>query len=246
MSVYIDGYLLDAALSETHTMSATVTKYPTESGSKLSDNISSDPRQVTIVGIVSDTPIGIVAAVRASASASVTGGLDFLPTDEAFAMLERLHESREPVPIDTTLRRYESMALTDLVILCDETTGHALNFTASFVQIRIINNNRTIVRADVPIRRNLGNGVIEHTTYNTILDEKGQPVTGVHFDPATQRFVDSKGVQIFDKNTTDPTKPYYFDSSSDRWIDKNTAHPVTQAPAGAPGVGGTPWWWNNH
>lgn len=171
MSVYIDGFLIDAALSESHKMSANATKYPTESGSKLTDNIQNEPREVTIVGIVSDTPIGTVAAARGSASAAAAGGLDFLPTDEALAKLEALYESREPVPIDTTRRRYESMALIDLEITDDETTGHALNFTATFQQIKIINNNRTIVRVD-----GLGNGAKKK--------KSGVPVVVVHNGPA--------------------------------------------------------------
>jgi hypothetical protein len=149
MSVYIDGYLIDAALSEGHKLSSTVTKYPTESGSKISDHIQNEPRAVTIEGIVSDTPIGNVATVRANATASATGALDFLPTDEALAKLEALWESREPVTVQTSLvggKTYESMALTDLDIPVDETTGHALRFTAVFEQIKIVQNNRTIVR----------------------------------------------------------------------------------------------------
>jgi hypothetical protein len=150
MSVYIDGYLIDASLTETHKLSSNVTKYPVESGAKITDHISNEPREVTIEGIVSDTPIGNVATVRASATASPTGSLDFLPSDEALAKLEALWESREPVPIQTTLaggKSYENMALMDLDIPVDETTGHALRFTATFQQIKIVTNNRTIVRS---------------------------------------------------------------------------------------------------
>jgi hypothetical protein len=105
MSIWIDNFLIDAALSESHKMTANTTKYPTESGSKLTDNIRNEPREVRIVGIVSDTPIATVAAARASATASTTGGLNFLPSDEALAKLEALHESREPV------HRYDPQAI---------------------------------------------------------------------------------------------------------------------------------------
>lgn len=211
-AVYLDGYLIDCVLTESHKLTASATKYPTESGSKLSDNIQNEPREVTIEGIVSDTPIGNVATVRSSTTAAAGTSLDFLPSDEALAKLESLYESREPVPIDSTLLRYENMALTSLEITVDQQTGHALNFTATFQQIKIVDNNRTLIRVD-----GLGNGNKNK--------KSGVPVVVVHNGPS--KIVTRAGYD----GAWNPTKGRYEYATS-KGLPGGTAIPDTDLNAG--------------
>lgn len=143
MTVLIDGFLIDAALSETHRRDSEVTEFPVESGSDLTDHIRQLPVELEIEGIVSNTPIGTVALLR-----DLDGGGGVLPVDEAIAHLERIWERRQLVTVQTSLKLYERMAMLKLEIPRDRKTGKALRFTTSFRQIRIITNQRTPIRVD--------------------------------------------------------------------------------------------------
>ncbi len=54
----IGDLALDCTVTETHTATSTVTEHPVESGANITDHIRPDPVQLSITGIVSDTPIG--------------------------------------------------------------------------------------------------------------------------------------------------------------------------------------------
>lgn len=148
--IRIAGYPIDASLSETHTLSSEATEFPVESGADLTDHIRRLPIEVTIEGIVSNTPIGAVAAARATETAELGEELEVLPADEALARLERIYERRQPVTIQTELKLYERMAMTSLEIPRDRTTGRALMFTATFRQIKIVTNERTTIKTATP------------------------------------------------------------------------------------------------
>ena len=63
-NIIIDDFLIDCSISENHTFDSDVTDYPVESGSNISDNIRPLPLVVEIEGVVSNTPIGLIADNR--------------------------------------------------------------------------------------------------------------------------------------------------------------------------------------
>jgi hypothetical protein len=151
MSIFINGFLIDATVSETHEFSSEVTEHPVENGADVTDNVRARPIRITMDCVVSDTPIGFVRDVR---------GENALPSDDAYALLIDLRDSREPVDIETSLRTFENMVLESLSIPRSPQNGDALRFTASFVQIQLVTNARTTVRTAAPRgqkARNLGN-----------------------------------------------------------------------------------------
>lgn len=158
--ITIDGFLIDAALAETHTAESEVTQFPTETGSDITDNNRLIPRTVSITGVVSNTPIGTVATSRAKTGAAVaaiarTLGGPLLsdvhePTANALAVFDRVRANRKPVTIETSLRVYTNMVLTQLEIPRSADDGDSLNFTAAFQEIIIVTNERTDVRVSKP------------------------------------------------------------------------------------------------
>ena len=165
--------ILDAAIRETHTYDSDVTDYPVESGSSITDNVRPRPITVEIEGIVTDTPLpGPVAASRGATGADKTvsygggvigggsitipGDFQVIPSEDALADLIAIYEAREPVSIGTTLKAYDSMVMTSLVIPRDADTGAALSFTATFQQVTIITNNRTTIKVAPPVHTGLG------------------------------------------------------------------------------------------
>ena len=144
MSVFIDGYEIDVTTDETHTFDSMVTTSPVESGSDITDNVKLSPDSVTLTGIVSDTPFGQLAERRANEEVSKTY------STFALELLLEIREKREPVTVETTIRKYENMVLESLSVPVNVRTGDSLQFTATFRRIRIVSTERSTVRVEVP------------------------------------------------------------------------------------------------
>lgn len=144
--IRIAGYPLDLALTEEHDFESEVTEYPVESGADVSDNIRNKPLEITLEGIVSDTPIGAIALDATRRAESGTP----LPSLDAYTRILAIRDARELVTIETSLGKFERMALTRLAVPRDRTTGKALKFTVSFRQVNVVQNRRTTVRVAVP------------------------------------------------------------------------------------------------
>lgn len=119
---------LDLAASESHQFESSVTRYPVEDGSPMTDHIQNQPDVLSMEGFVTDSPLQTL--VESGARNGQT----------AFEALEQIHRSREPVRVFTSLKEYEDMALTSLVVPKTRTTGEALRFTASFLKIRKVSS----------------------------------------------------------------------------------------------------------
>lgn len=155
----IGDLALDCTVTETHTATSTVTEHPVESGANITDHIRPDPLQLSITGIVSDTPIGSRQVQRALSigGASVQVTQQEPPTSTtgygraAWAKLDAIRIAAKPVKVVTRDKTYESMALVSLSVPKESKTGGALNFTAQFKQVRIVYNRTTrVVVAKAP------------------------------------------------------------------------------------------------
>lgn len=142
--VFIDDFELDAAVVEDHTFDSEVTEYPVEKGADVADHVRARPIVVTIEGIVSDTPVGSLAERRFDQFG------EFLYSGEAFTKLQEIRDAREPVRIITSLRSYDNMLLQSIQVPRDARTGDALRFRATFVQLQLVTNARTVIRTAQP------------------------------------------------------------------------------------------------
>lgn len=145
MSVIIDGFVIDAARNEEHEFASEVTEHPVEEGADIADHVRRQPNNVTIEGVVSDTPIGEVAGLRDEGA---------LPSDQAFALLQEIADSRRPVTVETSLQVFDNMILSSLNVPRDARTGDSFQFTAQFVQIALVTNQRTTIETASPRGRN--------------------------------------------------------------------------------------------
>ena len=142
MPVQIDGFPVDASLSESHDYDDEVTQFPVEKGSDITDNKRKRPLKVTIEGLVTDTPLGQFARHSTRQSG--------LPTDTARAKLLAVRDADEPIIIVTSLDLYKNMLLTSLSFPREGGEPHQLHFKVEFVQVTFITNNRTTVRTATP------------------------------------------------------------------------------------------------
>ena len=155
----IGDLAIDCTVTETHSATATVTEHPVESGANITDHIRPEPLQLSITGIVSDTPLGSKQIQRAIdiGGTSVQVTQQETPTSAtgfgraAWAKLDAIRTAAKPVKVVTRDKTYDSMALVSLSVPKESKTGGALYFTAQFKQVRIVYNRTTrVVVAKAP------------------------------------------------------------------------------------------------
>lgn len=149
MALIIDGYEIDIAETEEHAFENEITEHPVESGSDITDHVRARAIVLTVEGIVSDTPLEALAR-RRNELTTVGGEAYAKPSEEAFARLLEINDTREPITIETSLRVYTNMVLERLNAPRNAGTGDALRFSATFRQIRLVTNERTTILVSVP------------------------------------------------------------------------------------------------
>lgn len=151
---------LDASLKENHSRKSTLTKFPIENGTSVSDHKILEPFELEITGIITDSPLsGVqqliteVATTAASAlippvgviAATTAGSLLFRaianaqsPSVAAYLQLLQLQSNAAPFDVITSLYRYPSMWISNLSVPRDAETGKALIFTVSLTQGQLV------------------------------------------------------------------------------------------------------------
>lgn len=142
--ITIDGFVVDAALTEGHTLDNQVTTHPQEKGSVITDHSYTLPDEITLDCVVSDHPIGTVASSRGAELDGV------VPSVDAYARMKFIRKRGKPVTITTSLGTHESMMLVKLGIPRRAEDGESLRFSVSFRVAEFVENERTVVRIAVP------------------------------------------------------------------------------------------------
>lgn len=150
----IAGYMIDAAITEEHTFEADVTEHPVERGTSIVDHVRIKPLTISVEGIVSDTPIGLMADERNAAQGTAQVGqiqvLNSQPSVDAYAFLKQIFQAREPVTIKTSLQTFDDMVLQSLSAPRSASDGDSLRFRATFRQVVFATNERTYVEVGTP------------------------------------------------------------------------------------------------
>lgn len=149
--VIIFGYAIDCAEVEEHNVDNEVTEHPVEKGADVADHVRARPIAVTIEGVVTDTPIGAMVALRNDSPK---------PSNDARAHLVKIRDDREPGTLETTLGTYQNMVLEQLQFPRSVDDGDSLRFRATFKQVELVTNDRATIRVSVPRaakKVNLGN-----------------------------------------------------------------------------------------
>jgi hypothetical protein len=150
MMLIIDGFEIDVEVTSEPEYDSIITTHPIEAGSAVADHIRNEPVRITIEGLVSNHPIGGIADRRGERDAN--GMLLFPPVDDAIAWILAIRARRQPVSITTRRRVYENMGLQSFRPPDGAEYGDALKFTATFVQLSVVTNERTVV----PVARKSG------------------------------------------------------------------------------------------
>jgi len=143
---------VDAVMSESHEVSATLTDHPVERGADLSDHKRPGQRRFRLEGLVTNTPIGAIPLTGENSSAdSVSGTVrdsgakaTVLQFSERFDRvrdvldaLTVLVETAQLVTITTDVRTYEDAQLVAVVAPRTPEAGDSITFTVDVTQVRI-------------------------------------------------------------------------------------------------------------
>lgn len=138
----IGGIELDAVINETHTSEVEVTSNPVELGADITDHSIIKPKRIQITAQVSDTPLGLAALGQIVDNVT---GLFGSSTSEnitrstaAYSAIIQLQESREPIDIQTKLKLYSNMIITNVSVTQDKDTSRIVLMNISAQEVRIV------------------------------------------------------------------------------------------------------------
>ncbi len=155
---FIGEVQLDVSVAEEHVNAATITEHPVENGSIIADHIFLIPDELTLTGIITDTPVRILDGLRGAVAGEISalGGAlageavdGSTPSIAAFRALRRIHISREPVTVVTGLKTYTDMVMVEFRVPRSVDTGQALRFSARFRKITFVDTQTVTIPADI-------------------------------------------------------------------------------------------------
>lgn len=117
----------DVTTQEQHKHPVEWTQNPVETGLEITDNAVVQPDELTITGVITDTPIGLAIPFPERAQSG-------------YETLLRLKDDRRLVTVVTGLRVYQDMAITDVSVQRDPKNGQAVRPTVSFRKVIIVNS----------------------------------------------------------------------------------------------------------
>ena len=146
----LGGIQLDAVLSETHNNVVKLSKNPVEFGAEITDHSIVEPKKITIVAEVSDTPLGTAAfgelidPVTSLFGTSTSG--NNTRSSAAYNSLILLQEQREPIEVQTRLKLYTNMIITNISTSQDKNSSRMVGMVIALEEIIIVESQ--IVKLD--------------------------------------------------------------------------------------------------
>jgi hypothetical protein len=159
--VVLDTFQIDCTISESIDYDADVTEFEVETGSNITDNRRTKPLEMSIAGLVSETPLDpnlIIDALQLAAgplgiavrpgvgalSSALFGAVSM--TSHAFNSLLALYNSDATFTISGGPRgSFTNMVVKSLRFTRDAKTGDALAFAATFKEIRTVETATTVI-----------------------------------------------------------------------------------------------------
>jgi hypothetical protein len=156
--IRVNGYAIDAALSEEHSFNNEITTHSVEKGSPTTDHVLVLPDEALFDCVVSDTPIGDIARERESqqlVTAALIGRADadsinLTPSKHALAFLRALRASGEPCIVECSIGTLTNQMIKTFVVTQTAAGGRALRFKLGFAEMVIVENEQAIIKVALP------------------------------------------------------------------------------------------------
>jgi len=138
----IGGIVLDAVISETTTSNVRVTRNPVELGADINDHAIIEPKEYSLEAVVTDSPLVGLGAISQLGSLVTSSGFFGSSSEDsrtrsqaAFDSLIAIQESREPISIQTGLKQYNNMLISNITVTQDKDRSRAIFFTAKLTEV---------------------------------------------------------------------------------------------------------------
>ena len=148
----LGGIQLDAVILETHRNTVRVTKNPIEFGADVVDHAIVDPKILSINAEVSDTPLGVAAF---GAIVDLVTGLfgsatsnNITRSNAAYNALVQIQELREPIEVQTRLKLYTDMLITNIDTSQDKDSSRIVNMNITLEEAIIVQTEIVELTAD--------------------------------------------------------------------------------------------------
>lgn len=136
----IGGIVIDCFVRENHSSRVKITEFPIEIGVNISDHRIIQPRELEIIGIVSDIPPNFLKLTLPSFGSTTT-----TRSIGAYNQLSQLQIAGEPFNVLTGLRLYENVLIEELYVDRDKDTSGGLYFSCRMREMIIITNQYTTI-----------------------------------------------------------------------------------------------------
>ena len=136
----LGGIILDAVISESTVSNVRVTRNPIELGADINDHAIIEPKEYNLEAVVSDSPL---FGVGSGTLITDSGFFGSSSTDSktrsqaAYDALIAIQEAREPIDLQTGLKQYSNMLLSNITVNQDKDTSNAIFFTAKLIEVII-------------------------------------------------------------------------------------------------------------
>lgn len=178
------GIAFDATISEDYRDGVQLTRHPVEDGADISDHIQTLPKEVTLEGIISNTPL--VESQRFPDRA-----------DTKYQQLRNLLESRQQVTIVTGLRLYRNMILESIGLSRKVPAAQDIRPVLKFVELVIV-SPQTVQVPDLGVTEE-ASGEREVANEDAIGDEEVGRQNPVAADPQVSRRGGSVLARVFSR-----------------------------------------------
>lgn len=126
-----NGWAFDCTVSEDHNSEAVVTDSPLDTGASLGDHMFVKPRELSLVGIVSNTPLYLLSATDPFSAATGARRIN------ALAMLEKLQDDGVLFDVQTGMKLYKNMALRKISVTDNHANAGWGKFNLSLQQVTV-------------------------------------------------------------------------------------------------------------
>lgn len=159
---------LDVGTSETHSHKVDWTDQPVESGLDVTDHAIIQPDEVTISGIISDTPLGLALPLPDRAQSG-------------YETLLRLKDERRLVTLVTGLKVYSDMGIVSVSAQRQPGQGQSVRPTVTLKKVRLVQSVTIPIPPEIlkPPQKPSGSSAVDAGTQPTEALGVVDPVEGV-------------------------------------------------------------------
>lgn len=148
----IAGIKLDAVISESYTNKVRITRNPVELGAEITDHSIIEPKRIVIIADVTDTPFGLasIGAIVDTVTGlfGTTNSSNVTRSTAAYLDLVAIQEKREPISVQTKLKNYTNLLITEISTVKDKDTARIVNLIITLDELLIVESETVTLTAN--------------------------------------------------------------------------------------------------